>query len=211
MSLPIIILGAGGHAKVLIEALQACSAVIEGIVDSNSVLTGSCILGVPILGGDDVVSKFTPSQVRLVNGLGSVNLPTIRQRLFERFKEDGYNFARVIHPSAVIASDAELGEGSQVMAGAIIQPSCYIGINSIINTRASVDHDCTIGDHTHIAPGVTLSGGVNIGAGSHIGTGATVIQGVIIGIACQTAAGAVVTKNIANGAKVRGVPAREFA
>lgn len=212
MSLPVIILGAGGHSKVLIEALLVSSAVITGIVDPNQILVGANILGVPVLGGDDiVVDEFAPSQIQLVNGLGSVGLPIIRQQLYNKFKGLGYYFATVVHPSAVVASDVVLGEGAQVMAGAVIQPGCSIGINSIINTRASVDHDCIIGDHVHISPGVTLSGGVAVGACSHIGTGATVIQGISISNGCLVAAGAVVTKDISDGAKVRGVPAREFA
>lgn len=211
MSLPVIILGAGGHSKVLIEALLVSSVVITGIVDPNQMLVGAKILGIPVLGGDNVVDKVPPSQVQLVNGLGSVGLPIIRQQLYNRFKGLGYNFATVVHPSAVVATDVVLGEGTQVMAGAVIQPGCRIGINSIINTCASVDHDCIIGDHVHISPGVTLSGGVAVGACSHIGTGATVIQGISIGSGCLVAAGAVVTKDITDGAKVRGVPAREFA
>lgn len=210
MSLPVIILGAGGHSKVLIETLLASSAVIKGIVDSNPTLAGSRILGVPVLGGDDVVDKFTPSQIRLVNGVGSIGLPILRQRLYERFKLLGYDFATVIHPSAVVASDVIFGEGAEVMAGTVIQPGSHIGCNAIINTRASVDHDCIIGDHVHISPGVTLSGGVDVGAGSHIGTGATLIQGISIGCGCLVAAGAVVVKDISGGVMVRGVPAREF-
>lgn len=211
MSLPVIILGAGGHAKVLIDALLSASAVIAGIVAPDLTLAGTNILGVPVLGGDDVVNEYPPSEIQLVNGLGSVGLPVNRQQLFEKFKGMGYKFATVIHPSAVIASGVILGEGAQVMAGVVIQPGSHIGINSIINTRASVDHDCTIGDHVHIAPGVTMSGGVTVGTCSHIGTGATVIQGLSIGNGCLVAAGAVVTKYIADGTMVRGVPAREFA
>ena len=210
MSLPVIILGAGGHAKVLIDILLAVSAVITGVVDPDSTLVGTTVLGVPVLGGENVVSEFLPSEIQLVNALGSVGLPAKRQQLFERFKSLNYNFATIIHPSAVVARDVIFGEGAQVMAGAVIQPGCRIGINCIINTRASVDHECSIGDHTHVAPGVTLSGGVNVDVCSHIGIGATVIQGINIGRGCFVAAGAVVTKDIAAGARVCGVPAREF-
>jgi sugar O-acyltransferase (sialic acid O-acetyltransferase NeuD family) len=210
MSVPVIVLGAGGHAKVLIDALLASSALIAGIVDPDPKLAGATLLGVPVLGQDDVVAQFPPSEIRLANGLGSVGLPAQRQLLFERFKAMGHSFATVIHPSAVVAPDVLIGEGTQVMAGAVIQPGSRIGVNCIINTRASVDHDCIIGDHVHVAPGVTMSGGLQVGRGSHIGTGATVIQGITIGSGCLIAAGAVVTKDIADGLKVRGIPAREL-
>lgn len=210
MSLPVLILGAGGHAKVLIDALLAGSAAIAGLVDSDPGLSGTSVLGIPILGGDDVVTDFPPAEILLVDGLGSVGLPLRRHRLFNRFKDLGYSFATVVHPSAVVACDVALGEGTQVMAGAVIQPGTRIGVNVIINTRASVDHDCVIGDHAHLAPGVTLSGGVQVGAGCHLGTAATVIQGVVIGAQSLVAAGAVVTCDLDAGAKVRGVPAREF-
>ena len=210
MSLPVIILGAGGHSKVLIDTLQVSSAVIVGIVDADFALLGAKILGVHVLGGDEVVNEFSISEIHLVNGLGSVGLQSKRQKLFEKFKSAGYKFATIIHPSVAVSSDVVLGEGVQVMAGAVIQPGCQIGINNIINTRVSVDHDCVIGDHVHIAPGATLSGGVTIGAYSHIGTGATIIQGISIGSGCLIAAGAVVTKDVADGARVCGVPAREF-
>lgn len=211
MSKPIIILGAGGHAKVLIEALRQSGRTISGLLTTDPTLSGSNILGIPVLGSDEVINSFSPYDIRLVNGLGSVDLPLNRQRIFERFNCMGYKFATSIHPSAVIATDVLLGEGVQVMAGSVIQPGCRIGNNSIINTRASVDHDCTIGDHVHIAPGVTASGSVRIGSGSHIGTGATLIQGVAIGNGCLIAAGALVVKDICDGAKARGVPAKEFA
>lgn len=208
MSIRIIVLGAGGHAKVLIDSLLASSAVIAGIVDPDPALAGTTILGVPVLGGDDVFGEFPPSEVRLVNGLGSVGLPVKRQQLFERFKELGHSFASVVHPSAVVAPDVEIGEGAQIMAGVVIQPGCRIGANVIINTRASVDHDCVIGDHVHIAPGVTLSGGVVIGKDAHIGTGATLIQGVTIGYGSIIGAGSVVIKDVPTGVTVVGVPGR---
>ena len=210
MSMPIIILGAGGHAKVLIEALLKSSAVITGIVDPNPTLVGTKILGVSVIGGDEVVEEFPPSEVCLVNGLGSVGLPLGRQLLYEQFKGLGYNFTTVVHPSAVVASDVVLGEGAQVMAGAVIQTGSKIGCNVIINTHASVDHDCIIGNYVHLAPGVTLSGDVVIDSMVHIGTGATIIQGISIGKGSLVAAGTVVIKNIQSGSRVRGVPGREF-
>lgn len=208
MNLPVFVLGAGGHAKVLVEALLAASAVIAGIADSDRNLSGTRLLGVPVLGGDDIVEQFPPSEILLVNGLGSVGLPLQRQQLFQRFADMGYTFATVIHPSAVVASDVVLGSGTQIMAGAVIQPGSRTGCNVIINTRASVDHDCIIGDHSHIAPGVTLSGSVTVGASSHIGTGTTVIQQISIGERSLVGAGALLLDHVPPNVTVAGVPAK---
>lgn len=205
---PVLILGAGGHAKVLVDALLASSAVIAGIVDPDPALLGTQILGVQVLGGDDLVSEFPQTEILLINGLGSVGLPIGRQKLFQRFKALDYNFATVIHPAAVVAPDVLLGEGTQIMAGAVIQPGTCIGKNVIVNTRASIDHDCTIGDDVHIAPGVTLSGGVVIEDFCHIGTGATVIQGISIGLGSVVGSGALVIKDVSVSVTVVGVPAR---
>lgn len=207
----ILIVGAGGHAKVLIEALRLSGASLAGILDKDPALAGSSLLGVPVLGDDGELGRYHPGQVLLVNGVGSVGLPVNRRRIYESLKEQGYRFASVLHPAAVVASDVVLEEGSQIMAGAVIQPGCRIGANSIVNTRASVDHDCSIGPHSHLAPGVTLSGGVTTGAGVHIGTGATVIQTISIGENALVAAGAVVINDVAAASAVRGVPARRSA
>ena len=206
--MPVIILGGGGHAKVLVETLWAASLAVAGIVDPDPALWGGSVLGVPVLGGDEVVLAYAPDLVRLVNGLGSTGLPQLREAIFERFAARGFAFAAVVHPLAVIARDVELGEGAQVMAGAVIQPGSRLGRNALVNTRASVDHDCLIGDHVHLAPGVTLSGGVTVGAGAHIGTGATVIQGIRIGGGSLIAAGAVVISDIPAGSVAMGVPAK---
>ena len=209
MSLPVVILGAGGHARVLLEALRSVSRQVAGIVDADPARIGETVMGVPVIGTDEKVFDFRTDEIELVNGIGSVASTTKRVELFAAFKARGYRFATVAHPSAVIASDAELGEGAQIMAGAVIQVGARIGMNSIVNTRASVDHDCRIGAGVHIAPGVTLSGDVRVGDDVHIGTGATVIQGVHISANSVIGAGSVVLRNVPEGATVYGVPARE--
>lgn len=208
MNLPIIVLGAGGHAKVVIEALQRSGSPLLGVVEVDPARKGEHVLGVEILGDDEVVLAYRPDQVLLANGLGSVGIPQRRREIFNRFSARGYRFASVVHPAAVVAADVEVGEGTQIMAGAIVQPGCRLGVNSIVNTRASVDHDCRIGDHAHIAPGVTLSGDVVVGETSHLGTGVTVIQGMTIGSLVLVAAGAVVVDDVVDGATVKGIPAR---
>lgn len=205
----VLILGAGGHAKVLIEALLRNGTAVAGILDRDPAMKGSSIMTIPVLGNDDALAGCDPREVLLVNGMGSIALPLGRQKLYERIKERGFHFTSVIHPFAVVASDASMGEGVQLMAGCVIQPGCTIGANCIVNTRASVDHDCKIGDHVHVAPGVTLSGEVQVGEGVHIGTGATVIQGVTIGKSSLIAAGAVVVHHVREYSTVMGVPAKE--
>lgn len=206
----IIVIGAGGHARVVIDALLSAGESVIGITNAEPERIGGDILGVPVLGTDDVLREHGTEQTRLVIGVASSGLPTARQTIFEGFKEQGYRFANVIHPGSIIGRDVRLGEGAQIMAGAVIQPFAIIGDNAIVNTRAGVDHDCRIGAHAHIAPGATLSGGITVGAGSLVGCGATVIQGVNIGQCVLVGAGASVCHDIADGARVAGTPAKDL-
>lgn len=205
----LLILGGGGHARVLIDALKCLQRDIIGITDPNPIMYGRTIMGIPVIGDDKAVMRYPSESIELVNGLGSVGCISRHKRLFVEFKDKGYTFATVIHPFAVIASDAQLSEGTQIMAGVVIQTGSYIGQNTIINTMVSVDHDCRIEDHSHLAPGATLSGDVSVGHGTHIGAGATIIQGISIGSNSLIAAGSVVIGNIGDNKKVKGVPAKE--
>ncbi|OGW83079.1 MAG: sugar acetyltransferase [Omnitrophica bacterium RIFCSPHIGHO2_02_FULL_51_18] len=178
---PVIVLGAGGHARVLIDALRLRSVKILGVADPAADKASLKKMGLKVVGGDDGVLKYPPSKIQLVNGVGSVRVSGKRAAIFSRFKKKGYVFATVVHPTAIVASGVELGEGAQIMAGVILQTGVKIGKNTIVNTRVSVDHDCVIGAHAHLAPGVVLSGDVRVGDGSHLGTGAVVTQGADIG------------------------------
>jgi len=208
MGLPVVVLGAGGHAKVLINALQLCCVEILGITDPDPDLQGQNILGVPVLGTDAKLQKYSQLEVMLVNGLGSVARPDARQNLFNQFKKQGYKFTSVIHPSAVIASDVVFSEGVQIMAGVVIQPGVFVGDNVIVNTRACVDHDCYIDKHSHLAPGVTLSGDVVVGESVHVGTGSSIMQGVRLGKNCLVGAGSLVLRDVPSGAKAYGSPVK---
>ncbi len=205
---PIIVVGCGGHAVVLLDALRASGADVSAAADNDLSKAGTRIAGIQIVGGDAAIFEHDPSAVLLLNGVGSTGNPQIRQALFERFKTAGYEFATVVHPSAVIAGDVELAEGVQIMAGAVIQPRCRIGANSIVNTRAGIDHDGWIGRDVHVAPGATVCGDVTLGDGCHIGAGATVIQGVRLTAGCIVGAGAVVVDSFEQAAVLCGVPAR---
>lgn len=205
----VFILGAGGHARVVADALLAAKLSIAGFVDTDAATHGTSILGHGVLGGEDVVLGRDSNGLVLANGLGSTGDSEPRRALFERFSAAGFRFVAVVHPSAVIGRDVRLEEGAQVMAGAVVQPSATVGRNAIVNTRASVDHDCRIGDHAHVAPGATLSGNVRIGPGAHVGAGAVVLQNVRVGAGACVAAGAAVIRDVPDGALVAGVPARE--
>ncbi len=203
---PIILVGAGGHARVLLSTLLQLDRRVIGFVDPNKQLGER--LGIPHLGTDEAIFEHDPAQVLLVNGVGSVASVANRLRVYEYFRTRGYAFASVIHPSAIIVPGAKLAEGVQVMAGAIIQTGCQVEEDCIINTGAQIDHDCLIRAHAHIAPGAVLSGDVHVGARAHVGAGATVIQRVRIGEDSIVGAGAVVLSDVPASSTVVGVPAR---
>ncbi|MBI5261265.1 MAG: acetyltransferase [Bradyrhizobium sp.] len=200
----LIVLCAGGHARVVIEALLSRGIRPVGVTDRNATRVGELVGGIPIIGPDEEVLKVAAASVELANGLGnrasrSDSGLSGRRDLFGHFAALGYRFPVISHASAVIASDVTLGDGVQVMAGAVIQPAARIGRNVLINTRAVVEHDCWVGDHAHVAPGAVLCGGVSVGEGAHIGAGAVVLGGVSVGAGSVVAAGGVVAKDVAAG------------
>lgn len=195
------LLGGGGHGRVLMATVELLGGWFVAVNDPK-LMAGGGPAGVPVLGDDELLKQCPVDRVLLVNGVGSAGLPEARADLFWRWHARGYRFATIVHPSAVVAKGAELGEGAQAMAGAVIQNDVRVGPNCLVNTRASIDHDCVLGDTVHLAPGVTLSGGVRIGDRSHLGTGACVIQGVRIGQRCMIGAGAVVVGDLPDGSRV---------
>ena len=208
--LPVIIIGGGGHAKVVADVLKLQEFEFLGFTEMDPEKTLN-FAALPFLGDDRVISRYLPKTILLGNGVGSGGSTVLRREIYERFSAQGYRFACCIHPSAIVASHVETGEGIQLMAGCVVQPGCSLGHNVIINSGAVVDHDCHIGDHAHIAPGVTLSGSVRVGCGAHIGIGATVIQGISIGNNSLVGAGSIVIRDVADNSKVVGNPAREVS
>lgn len=203
MNRPLVMVGGGGHARVLIDALRQSNAVaIVGIVDPSLPAGSSVASGIVVLGGDEALERFQPADVLLVNAIGSVGSMRNRDAVYRRLSSAGFRFAPVVHPSAVISPSADLAGDIQAMAGCIVQCGASIGCNSIVNTKASVDHDCRLGETVHIAPGVTLSGAVTVGSATHIGTGACVIQGISIGSDCVVAAGSIVVRNVPDGSRL---------
>lgn len=194
---PLIMIGAGGHAKVLHALAIGLGHNIVGVCDPQLFQEGqSHWRGMPILGGDEALAQFDPSTFGLINGIGQLVGSQARKTIYERLRQAGFIFPTLVHPAAWIASSATLAQGVQIMAGAVVQPDCCVGENSIINTHASIDHDCVIGAHVHIAPSATLCGGVRVLDGAFIATGATLIQGVTVGLEAVVGAGSILTRNL---------------
>jgi len=206
----VIGLGAGGHARVLIEILIALGTVeIVGLLDVNPRLWKTEPLGIPVLGSDELLPKLFEDGIHQVFiGVGSTGESNLRRNLFAKAQHLGFVVIACIHPSAVISPSAIFGEGPNVMAGAVVNSATRIGANVIVNTGAIIEHDCLLGDHSHVAPGARLGSAVTVGEGAHIGIGATVRQCIRIGRNSIVGAGAAVVSDVPDDIVVVGVPAR---
>lgn len=198
MNKPVIVLGAGGHASVLVDMLRSQGVVPLALVAPATGVSRAVLVDIPLWHDETQILTHRPDEVELINGIGSLPGSSLRAELFARYRALGYRFARVISEKAMVSDYAVLEDGVQIMAGAIIQAGARIGANSIINTGAIVDHDGHLGSDNHVAPGAVLSGGVVTGERVHIGTGAAVIQNIKIGSHTVVGAGATVVKDLAN-------------
>lgn len=201
---PFIVLGASGHAAVVIELIHAIGGTVAGCVGPPQ----PAPFGLPLLGDDDWLTD-REGEYQLANGIGGIGDNSIRAKVYAKLEAQGFAFPALIHPRAAVAPSAVIADGAQIMRGAIVQTCTRVGENAIVNTGAIVDHDCVLEAHSHVAPGATLSGGVTLGTGAHVGTGATVIQNIAIGARAIIGAGAVVTANVPGDVTVIGVPARQ--
>lgn len=204
-----LILGGGGHAQVVIECLRASGAAkTHAIVDSDRSLWGKELLGVPILGGDDLLPSLVDRGITcFVVGLGGIGDNRPRRRLFELGLSSGLTPMTVCHPSVVQSPSAEVGAGSVLFPNAVVNARSVLGVNVIVNTGAIIEHDCVLGDHVHVATGARLTSTVSVGACAHIGAGATVRQCISVGEGAVVGVGAVVVEDVAPWTVVAGVPA----
>jgi sugar O-acyltransferase (sialic acid O-acetyltransferase NeuD family) len=210
---PVVGLGAGGHAKVLIEILrtQDCFELV-GLLDPDSELKGKSILGVPVLGDDTMLLDLRTKGIRyFFVGIGSVGEASKRKRLYEEGLALNMEPVSSIHPGAIISPSVEMGKGCMIMAGAVMNACVSLGDNVIVNTGAVLDHDCCIGSHAHVATGAHLSGTVRVGQGAHIGAGAVIRNNIHIGDGAVVGIGAAVIRDVAANDVVVGVPARSLA
>lgn len=200
---PVVVVGAGGHARVVVEALlpRATAGHLSPEPAADSRLGAH-------LGGDDAIPGLAGGGHAFALGLGFVDAAgaTRRARLLGLLADA--ELVTVVHAAATVSPSACIGAGTFVAAAAVLGAGTRVGRGAIVNTGALVDHDCVIGDNVHVAPGVTLSGGVTVGANTLVGVGATVIQGVTIGSGVVVGAGAVVVSDLPDGVTAVGVPAR---
>ena len=203
----LVVVGAGGHARVVLEAIRAGGIFrVIGLVDPAP--AAPTLLGVPVLGDDAILPVLRRDGVGVaVVALGS---NTLRERIGRRLRELGFALPAIIHPSALLSPSASTGEGVVVMARAVIGTQTAIGDLAIINTGAVVDHDNRIGIAAHIAPGCALAGDVHVGDRTLIGVGSAVRPGIRIGADAVIGAGAAVVADVADGAVVVGTPARRL-
>jgi len=204
----IVLIGGGGHCKVVISMLNKLDEFeIVGIVDNYKVR--SLISGIKIIGIDDDLKDIYKSGIRYaLITVGSTKDNAKKYRLFNMAREIGYEFPVIISPEAIVDESVKIGEGTVIMPGSIINIDSSIGKNCIINTGAIIEHDCKIENHCHIAPGVHISGEANIGELSFLGIGATIIQGIKIGKNVTIGAGSVVIKDISDNVIAVGNPAK---
>lgn len=210
MVIKVLGLGAGGHARVVIETLRACGNYeLTGLLDPREDLHGQEMLGVPVLGDDHLLETMADRGVEcFFVGLGSTGDASSRHRLFDLGVRSGLRPVSAIHPLAIVSPSARIGEGNTIMPGAIVNAGVLTGGNVVINTGAIVEHDCNLDDDVHVATGASLAGGVHAKAGSHIGAGATVTEYLTVGQGAIVGAGAVVVKDVPANKVVVGVPAR---
>jgi UDP-perosamine 4-acetyltransferase len=205
----IVVVGGGGHGKVVISIIQKIDDY--EIVGYTDVENKGEILGIKYLGNDKILEElFLNKNIKnAAIGIGQIKNVEARKDTIEKLTEIGFEFPVIISPDATINEDVKIGNGTVVMDGVVINTGTEIGKFCIINTNSAVDHDCNIGDYVHIAPGVTISGGVKIGNNTFIGAGTTIIQYKEIGENIIIGAGSVVVKDLIDSGTYFGVPARK--
>jgi len=199
----LFVLGAGGHAKVLISTLFAVGYSVEGILDDDPEKQDRNMLGVPVVGS---IKEYEGEKINAVIGIGD-NIT--RKKIVERMG-DQMDYLSVVHPQSYVHSSVSIAEGSVVFAGAVIQPDTVIGKHAIINTGATIDHDCVLSNYVHTAPGVHLAGLVNLSEGVFMGIASSVIVNKTVGKWSTIGAGAVVINDIPSRVTVVGVPAKQI-
>ncbi len=204
----LVVIGGGAHARVVIEAALSDPRGwrIVGFVDPEECAETCERFGVRRLGDDDVLCMLPPASAIL--GFGAIPHAAPRMAAPSRLDSVVSEWARVIHGSATLSPTASIGEGTVVMADAVIQTGARIGAHVIVNSRAVIEHDVIVGDHVQVGPGAVIGGGATIGRGAYIGLGASLRDHVRIGEGAVIGMGSTVVKDVPSHAVVMGGRAR---
>ena len=203
----LIVFGAGGHAKVVLDIIERQgNYAIAGLLDDDPKHQGKRFFGYPVLGTRADLPALLSAE--LSHAIVTIGDNASRAAVAAYLSQLGWRFALAVHPHASIGRGAEIGPGSVVMAGCAVNADAHLGAQVIVNTGATVDHDCRVEDGVHIAPGCHLCGGVSVGPGSFLGAGCIVTPGVRIGAKAVIGAGSTVIRDVADGARVSGSPAK---
>lgn len=203
MNETVIVIGASGHGKVIADIIIKSGDKLVGFLDDDETLGGS-FWGYPLLGKVKDYSEYMDCS--FVVAIGNA---AIRGKIYQQMHDVRWYTA--IHPNAFISHDVQIGDGTVIMAGAVINPGVSIGVGCIINTCASVDHDCVVGNFVHVSVGSHFAGNVHIGNNSWIGIGAVVSNNIDICGDCMVGAGAVVVRDILEPGTYVGVPAKKIS
>lgn len=203
----VVILGGGGHAKVVIELLRGMGE--WGIVGCLDPRASAPVSGAPILGDDRLLPELAREGIRHV--CIAVGDNRVRTRLGSEAARHNFQWVTATGRKSIISSSTTMGAGTVVMEGAVINADAQIGELAVINTGAIVEHDCHIGAGAHVAPGAILTGGVTLGSLAFVGAGATILPGLTVGAEAVIGAGAVVIRDVPSGETHAGVPARQLS
>ena len=211
----IVIFGSGGHAKVVIEAIQLGHPddCIVGVLNNDPVESGNTIRDVPVLGNDELLPNLVRDENcnTFVVAIGGLKSFSLRHRLSQTARDAGLKPFFVRHSTAVVSPSAEIAEGCQLLAQSVINAEARLEQHVIVNTSAIVEHDCHVHDFSHVAPRACLAGGAIVGPETHIGMGALILENRRVGANCVIGAGAVVLGDVPDGTVVAGVPAKPIA
>lgn len=201
----LLLMGAGGHGKVVAEAAVACGqwaeiAFLDGLYPGHS-----RALDWPVVGSDREAAVFLSDYPEIFVALGDNHLRTTK---IADLVKVGFRIPVIVHPAAWVSPSAKLGDGTVVVAGAVVNAGANLGFGCIVNTGATVDHDCRLADGVHISPGAHVGGDSTIGAYTWIGIGAAIRHGIQIGARVIVGAGAAVVSDLPSDVVANGVPAR---
>lgn len=205
----ILIIGAGGHSKVVADSINKNEFQIVGMLDKDDSLAGKYVNDIPVIGSDNMAAKYYMDGIHYaVIGIGHLGNYHLRNNLFNKLKNIGFHMINVIHPSAVISESVMFGEGNVILPNVTINSGARLTDNNIINTCAIVEHDVEIGSNVHMGPGTIICGMSRVADNTFVGAGSTVIQGITIGENVIIGAGSTVIHSIKGSTIACGTPAK---